>query len=76
MLSSKRDDGIYTRPYFTHIDADGQATKPFVLPLPDAPSAYDLQMDCYNLPELVSGPIRARLKPTGQQTTDQGSGVN
>lgn len=76
VLSSKRDDGIYTRPYFTHIDADGQASKPFALPLCDAPSAYDLQMDCYNLPELVAGPIRARLKPSGQDTSGQSSGVN
>lgn len=70
VFSSKRDDGIHTRPFFVHIDAEGRAAKPFVLPIEDAPSAYDLDMECYNLPELVTGPVRGTLRPTG----DSGGG--
>ena len=57
VFSSKREDAIYTRPYFVHIDDNGKATKPFLLPQLDAKNRYDLEMDCYNLPELVSGKI-------------------
>ena len=32
VLSSRRDDGLYTRPYFCHIDAEGNVTKAFMLP--------------------------------------------
>jgi tricorn protease-like protein len=32
VFSSKRDDGLFTRPYFSHIDSSGNASKPFVLP--------------------------------------------
>ena len=27
VFSSRRDDGLYTKPYFTHVDPDGNATK-------------------------------------------------
>lgn len=76
VVSSKRDDGIYTRPYFTHIDEQGRAAKAFEMPVLDAPAAYDLQMDCYNLPEMVTGRISGQLQPYGNSTAAQGSGVN
>lgn len=57
VFSSKRDDAIYTRPYFVHIDENGIASKPFLLPQLDSYNFYDLEMECYNLPELVSGKI-------------------
>lgn len=69
VFSSKRDDAIYTKPYFVHIDEEGRASKPFLLPQLDAKNYYDLEMVCYNLPELVSGevPIRKiRLAKTPQ----------
>lgn len=79
VFSSKRDDGIHTRPFFVHIDTEGHATKPFVLPLEDAPAAYDLDMECYNLPELVTGPVRGQLRPSADGGNGGGgaaSGVN
>ncbi|MCF0202874.1 MAG: PD40 domain-containing protein [Bacteroidaceae bacterium] len=57
VFSSKRDNSIYTKPYFTHIDTGGKPSKPFVLPQQNAKNTYDLEMDCYNLPELVDGKI-------------------
>jgi Tol biopolymer transport system component len=32
VFSSKRQDGVFTRPYFSYIDSSGMASKPFVLP--------------------------------------------
>ncbi len=38
VFSSRRDDGLYTKPYFTHIDANGNASKPFLLPQNNLPA--------------------------------------
>ena len=32
VVSSRRDDGLFTRPYFCHVDKDGNVTKAFMLP--------------------------------------------
>ena len=32
VVSSRRDDGLFTRPYFCHVDTDGKVTKAFMLP--------------------------------------------
>jgi hypothetical protein len=56
VFSSKRLDGLLTRPYFCYVDENGRAHKPFLLPQKD-PSTYDAQLKMYNLPELVTGPV-------------------
>ncbi len=43
-------------PYFSHIDAEGNASAPFVLPQED-PGFYDANVRLYNLPELVREPL-------------------
>jgi Tol biopolymer transport system component len=57
VFSSRRLDGRSTRPYFTHIDADGVQGKEFALPQED-PTLYDRMLESFNVPELVSGRIR------------------
>jgi hypothetical protein len=62
-FSSKRQDGLFTRTYFSYIDNEGTAHKPFVLPQQD-PSYYDSLLETYSVPELVKGPVtvsQARL---------------
>ena len=56
VFSSRRDDGLYTRLYFTHIDEEGNPSKPFVLPQRD-PGFYGDFMKSYNIPETISGPV-------------------
>lgn len=56
IFSSRRDDGLYTRPYITHIDAKGNFTKPFALPQSDA-SFYDRLMKSFNIPEFIKGKV-------------------
>ena len=53
---SKRDDGIYGKPYFCYIDRQGKAHKPFVLPQKE-PSFYDDCLKSFNIPELSRGPV-------------------
>jgi hypothetical protein len=59
IFSSRRMDGLYTRPYITHIDADGHASKPFLLPQKDPMKYYGSLMFSYNIPEFISGKIKA-----------------
>lgn len=57
VFSTRRDDGLYTKPYFSYIDGDGNAHKPFLLPQRDPRRYYESQMYSYNIPEFVSGKI-------------------
>lgn len=56
VFASKRDDGLYGKPYFVHVDADGTAGKPFVLPQ-ESPSFYDLNLKSFNVPDLGRQPV-------------------
>lgn len=54
VYTSRRDDGLYTRPYFCHIDSLGNASKPFALPQVEG-DYYDRFLKSYNIPEFVDG---------------------
>lgn len=56
VFSSRRIDGLYTRPFIAYIDSDGNPRKPFLLPQKDK-SHYNLLMKSFNIPEFVSGRI-------------------
>lgn len=56
VVSSRRDNGVYTLPYLCHIDSDGKPSRPFLLPQED-PDTYDYQLYSYNIPELVTGEV-------------------
>ena len=58
VFSSRRIDGLYTRPFIAYIDEKGHAHKPFLLPQKN-PSAYYMRlMYSYNIPELTSGKVK------------------
>ena len=59
VFSSRRYDGTYTRPFFAHIDENGNGTKPFELPCAD-PDYHRQLMKCYNIPEFMRGPVTIR----------------
>lgn len=57
VFSSRRDDGAYTRPYFTRFNPEtGTFTKPFILPQED-PDHHLRRMESYNIPEFAAGPF-------------------
>lgn len=56
VFSSRRMDGLYTRPYIAYVHADGTVGKPFVLPQAKG-DFYDKQMNSYNIPELIKGKV-------------------
>ena len=56
VFASKRDDGLYGKPYFCYIDKDGKAHKPFCLPQ-GHPTFYDNNLKSFNAPELGKGKL-------------------
>lgn len=56
VFSSKRIDELFTRPFFCYFDADGNPSKPFVLPQ-ENPEFYDSFLINYNIPELITGAV-------------------
>ena len=56
VISSRRDDGTFTRPFFAHIDKDGKWGKPFELPQQDPDYPRQL-LRSYNIPEFMRGPV-------------------
>jgi hypothetical protein len=56
MFVSKRDDGILSQVWFSHIDENGMAGKPFVLPQ-RKPDFYKGYLYNYNRCEFISGKV-------------------
>lgn len=61
VFSSRRIDGLYTRPYFAYIDKGGNASKPFLLPQEEA-DYYHRFMKSYNIPEFITGKVSPRTR--------------
>ena len=59
VFSSRRGDGLYTRPYFAHINNKGEASKAFLLPSED-PHYYKELMLSYNIPEFITAKVSNR----------------
>ncbi|MDR1500746.1 MAG: hypothetical protein LBI58_07185 [Tannerellaceae bacterium] len=56
VFSSRRIDGLYTRPFIAYIDSKGEASKPFLLPQKDT-DFYHRFMKSYNIPEFITGKV-------------------
>lgn len=61
VFSSRRIDGLYTRPYFAYITPGGQASKPFLMPQKDT-DFYGRLMMSYNIPEFITGKVRTNMR--------------
>ena len=58
VLSSRRDDGLFTRPYFCHVDAKGVVSKAFMLPQRHPRRFYRDRFFSFNVPEFIIRPTR------------------
>lgn len=58
-FSSRRIDGLYTRPYIAYIDEKGDAHKAFLLPQKDT-RFYHRFMKSYNIPEFITGEVKSQ----------------
>lgn len=74
VFSSRRADGLYTKPYFTHVDENGKASKPFVLPQED-PAFYKSFMYSYNIPEFVESKVDINPLDVRKVASQPGKGI-
>ena len=58
VVSSRRDDGLFTRPYFCHVDKDGNVTKAFMLPQRNPRRFYRGRFMSFNVPDFITAPTR------------------
>lgn len=58
VFSSRRDDGLYTRPYFCHVAANGTIGKAFMLPQRNPRRFYRERFFSFNVPDFVIAPVR------------------
>lgn len=65
VFASKRGDGQYGKPYFCHIDADGNLTKPFVLPQKST-RFYEYNLKSFNVPDLGMAPTGLNVRNARQ----------
>ena len=75
VFSSRRYDGNFTRPFFAHIDKDGNGTKPFELPCAD-PDYHRQFMRSYNIPEFMRGAVTISPQAFADVLKGNGEAVN
>ncbi len=56
VFSSRRDDGLFTRPYFCHVDAKGNVSKAFMLPQRNPRRFYRDRFLSFNVPDFIIAP--------------------
>ena len=59
VFSSRRLDGLYTRPFIAYVSERGEVFKPFLLPQQDT-DFYSLLMKSFNIPEFVKGAVTVK----------------
>ena len=74
VFSSRRYDGVFTRPYIAHIDAQGRGSKPFELPAKD-PDLHRQFLKSYNVPELMKGPVKLSPQEVASKLKDDGKPI-
>lgn len=65
VFSSRRDDGLYTRPYIGYLDTNGNPHKPFLLPQENPKEFYAELLYSYNIPELITDEVELKPREVG-----------
>lgn len=70
VFASKRGDGQYGKPYFSHIDENGNPSKPFVLPQKSA-YFYEYNLKSFNVPDISSTETEISLKDSARMYKEE-----
>ncbi|MGP1435671.1 MAG: TolB family protein [Phocaeicola sp.] len=76
VYSSRRIDGLYTRPFFSYIDKNGVAHKPFLLPQKNPVKFYSDFMFAYNIPEFVKDKVKVNPHKIAEVMSNRHAGTN
>ena len=71
VFSSRRDDGLYTRPYFCHVDANGTVSKAFMLPQHNPRRFYRERFFSFNVPDFIIAPTRFNANKACRMINDE-----
>lgn len=69
VFASKRGDGLYSKPWFSHVSPDGTVSKPFLLPQKN-PHFYDTMLRSFNVPDLGNAPVGFDAEAIGHMLED------
>lgn len=67
---SKREEGVFGKPFFCYIDENGIAYKPFIMPQKD-PYFYESLTKSFSVPELISEPINLNRFSFGKKLSSE-----
>ena len=67
LFTSRSEDGLYTKVYFSHFDAQGKASKPFLLPQRHPKTCYRRMMYSFNTPDFTSRRVETDARETGKR---------
>lgn len=71
LFTSRRDDGLYTRIYFSSLNEVGRATKPFLLPQQNPKHYYRLLLHSFNTPDFTLRPVNVSAQQVKQYLESQ-----
>lgn len=74
VFSSKRIDGLYTRPFIAYIDTKGITHKPFLLPQ-ERVDYYDRLMKSFNIPEFIRGEVSTKGRVIAIKAQEKGTDI-
>lgn len=69
LFSSRRHDGLYSHLYICHVDEEGRAGKPFLLPQRNPKAYYGRSLYSYNVPDFTRRKIRFNTVHTWRQVS-------
>lgn len=75
VFSSRRLDGLYTRPFFAYVNENGEISKPFLLPQKKT-KYYTTLMKSYNIPEFITGKVENRALRIRKQAEKEATPVS
>ena len=71
VFSSRRDDSLFTRPYFCHVDKNGVVGKAFMLPQRNPRKFYRDRFLSFNVPDFVINPTRFDSRKASRIIVDE-----
>ncbi len=74
VFASRRLDGLYTRPFFAHVNERGEVSKPVLLPQDDI-EHYQMEMKSYNVPEFIKGNVGISSSDLARAARSDATGV-
>lgn len=75
VFSSRREDRLFTQPYFTYVDNEGYFHKPFVLPQRNPRKFYRDNLSAFNLPELVMDKVEVKPRDIANKMMSEGENL-